>query len=123
MVTHEIGFWTAVLRGMRCRCPRCGSGTLFRAYLKPVDVCARCHEKLGHIRADDGPAWLTILIVGHILAPLLLIIQPRISLPDWLAISLWCAVSLSLLLTLLPRSKGAFIAAIWQTKGPGSEKE
>ena len=57
--------FSAVLRGLRGRCPHCGQGHLFRAYLKPVDACSVCHEPLKHIRADDGPAWLTILIVGH----------------------------------------------------------
>lgn len=118
---QDISFWTAVGRGIRGGCPNCGAGALFKAYLKPVDDCASCKEPLGHIRADDGPAWLTILLVGHILAPFLLVIQPRVTLPDWVAVPIWVAIGVGLLLVLLPRTKGAFIGAIWKTKGPGSE--
>lgn len=113
---------TAILRGLAERCPNCGRGALFRAYLKPVDECSVCHEALGHIRADDGPAWLTILIVGHLVVPLVLIVEPHINWPEWLAFAIWSVFALSLVLLLLPRSKGVFIAAIWRTKGPGSER-
>lgn len=113
---------TALLRGLKQRCPNCGEGALFRAYLKPVDECSACREPLGHIRADDGPAWLTILIAGHLIVPLVLLVQPHVDWPDWLAVLIWSVISLSLVLLLLPRSKGVFIAAIWKTKGPGSER-
>src|SRR5688572_1409768 len=63
---------SSVFRGACARCPNCGRGRLFRAYLKPVESCAECHESLKHIRADDGPAWLTILVVGHIVGALAL---------------------------------------------------
>lgn len=114
-------FLKATLRGFTGRCPNCGSGKLFRAFLKPVDHCSSCHEPLGHIRADDGPAWLTILIVGHLVVPILFMVEQRTTWPEWVAMTFWPAVVMLLTLVLLPRSKGAFIAAIWQTKGPGSE--
>ena len=62
----------AVGRGFRQRCPRCGAGPLMHGYLKVRDNCAVCGEALHHHRADDGPAYLTILIVGHLMAPLIL---------------------------------------------------
>ncbi len=62
----------ALLRGWRRRCPNCGAGPMLRGYLKVRDSCPVCGEELHHHRADDGPAYLTILIVGHLLAPLLL---------------------------------------------------
>jgi len=54
--------WEAIKRGLKGKCPNCGKGQLFRAYLKPVDACSHCNAKLAELRADDGPAWLTILI-------------------------------------------------------------
>ena len=60
----------ALLRGWRRCCPRCGKGALLYKYLKVHDRCDSCGQELHHQRADDGPAYLTILIVGHILAPL-----------------------------------------------------
>ena len=62
----------AMLRGWRRRCPNCGAGPLLRGYLSVRESCPVCSEELHHHRADDGPAYLTILIVGHLMAPLLL---------------------------------------------------
>ena len=62
----------AMLRGWRRRCPCCGSGPMLRGYLKVRESCPVCGEALHHQRADDGPAYLTILIVGHLMAPLIL---------------------------------------------------
>ena len=59
----------ALLRGWRRRCPCCGQGPMMKSYLKVRSDCPVCHEPLHHHRADDGPAYLTILIVGHIMAP------------------------------------------------------
>jgi uncharacterized protein (DUF983 family) len=108
-------------RGARSRCPNCGRSPLFRAYLKPVDACAHCNEVFKHIRADDGPAWLTILIVGHIVVGLALTMEVYAPMPVWASIALFCSLSLGLILWLLPRAKGIFIGAIWAMKAPGSE--
>ena len=60
-------------RGFRKTCPQCGVGALLEGYLKPQSSCAACNEDFSHISADDGPAWLTLLIVGHAVVPLMLI--------------------------------------------------
>jgi uncharacterized protein (DUF983 family) len=111
----------ALLNGLRLKCPNCGKGALFRAYLRPVEACAHCGEALGHIRADDGPAWLTILVTGHIIGPGLVLTQMRGMLNIWQGALLWLSLSIFLMATLLPRAKGVFIALLWQTKGPGSQ--
>ncbi|HKI15215.1 MAG TPA: DUF983 domain-containing protein, partial [Roseiarcus sp.] len=55
----------AVTRGLIGRCPACGRGPLFRSYLKAVNTCKVCGEDLSHHRADDAPAYVTLLIVAH----------------------------------------------------------
>jgi uncharacterized protein (DUF983 family) len=114
--------WAAMGRGARSRCPNCGRSPLFRAYLKPVDACAHCSEVFRHIRADDGPAWLTILIVGHIVVGLALTLEIYAPIPVWASVALFCGLSLAMILWLLPRAKGVFIGAIWAMKAPGSER-
>jgi len=64
----------ALIRGWKRKCPNCGSGPLMDGYLSIREECAVCSQELHHHRADDGPAYITILISGHILAPLMLII-------------------------------------------------
>jgi uncharacterized protein (DUF983 family) len=113
---------TAVLRGACARCPNCGRGRLFRAYLKPVESCAECHEPLAHVRADDGPAWLTILIVGHIVVGLALYQEMISPLPVLLSVALFVSLSVALILWLLPRAKGVFVGAIWAMDATGADR-
>lgn len=117
----DISVTQAFKRGLRERCPACGKGKLFRAYLKQVDCCAQCGESFAHIRADDGPAWLTILVVGHVVVALLMGVETTWVLPLWFSMSFFCGLSVALALVVLPRAKGAFIGAIWAMKAPGSE--
>lgn len=121
-LAEKPDFWLVMTRALIGRCPHCGQGALFASYLKPVAHCAVCGESYGHIRADDGPAWLTILIVGHILAPILLTVIPNTDWPDWLSMIVWPCLTLLLSLMILPRAKGLFIAAIWRSGCIGSEK-
>ena len=58
--------WTAMSRGFFCRCPNCGKGKLFASFLKVVKQCENCGEVMHHHRADDLPAYLVVVIVGHV---------------------------------------------------------
>jgi uncharacterized protein (DUF983 family) len=105
--------WAAMLRGWRGRCPNCGQGQLFRAFLKVADACPACHEDLHYHRADDAPAYFVILIVGHLVVPLALAIETEYALPYWLHAALWLPLTLGLALFLLPRVKGAIVGFQW----------
>lgn len=119
---ETLEFWPVVLRGLARRCPCCGKGKLFCGYLKQVDACSVCGERYADIRADDGPAWLTILLVGHIMAPILLTVLPRSEWPDEVHMTLWPLLTLILSIAILPRAKGFFIGMIWRTGATGNEK-
>jgi uncharacterized protein (DUF983 family) len=71
-VKSERSLMTAMLHGLRGRCPHCGEGRLFARYLKIANHCPACGEALHHHRADDAPPYFTILIAGHVIVPLLL---------------------------------------------------
>ncbi|WP_395542254.1 DUF983 domain-containing protein [Neotabrizicola sp. sgz301269] len=117
--TDERPLWPAVARGWRQRCPNCGAGPMMRAYLKVRDTCPVCSQDLHHHRADDGPAYLTILIVGHLMAPVMLFLFTHWE-PDPLVtasiLSVGCA---ALSLYLLPRLKGALVAVQWSKRMHG----
>ncbi|PRY79653.1 uncharacterized protein (DUF983 family) [Yoonia maritima] len=109
----------AILRGLRRRCPKCGEGHMFDGYLKVVDNCPVCEEDLSQHRADDGPAYLTILLVAHILGFAIHLMwnlwQPE---PIVMATTLTIgAVALSLFL--LPRLKGMIVAIQWSRRMHG----
>ena len=103
----------AILRGLRQRCPKCGSGRMMQGFLKVRDECPTCGEALHHHRADDGPAYLTILIVGHIMAPLLLWFFVEYRPQPMTGIAIFVTGSVVLSLTLLPRLKGMIVAIQW----------
>ena len=108
---HPLG--PALMRGWRRSCPNCGKGSVLYNYLKVHDNCRICGQDLHHHRADDGPAYITILIVGHILAPLLHVVFVTFRPEPWimaLGFGTGCVV---LSLYLLPRMKGVIIAFQW----------
>jgi uncharacterized protein (DUF983 family) len=113
---------TAILRGALGRCPRCGYGRLLHSYLKIVDCCSVCGEPYGHYRTDDAAPWLTILIVGHISVPLILVCESNFQPPLALAFAMYLPLIVGLTLLLLPRCKGVLAAVLWATKAEGSEK-
>lgn len=117
------GLWTALKRSLSGRCPHCGEGRLFASYLNQVEHCSVCEEPFGHIRSDDAAPWLTILIVGHIVVPLLLAVEREVQWPEWFSMTFWPAITLLLALLVLPRAKALFVAIIWATEASGSEKD
>jgi uncharacterized protein (DUF983 family) len=109
----------ALANGLRRRCPACGSGSLFEGYLSVRRACPDCDEALHHHRADDAPAWATMLVVGHLMVPVILAARGWIALPTWAHMALWPAVALGLCLGLLPRIKGAIVGWQWAQRMHG----
>lgn len=115
--------WPALARGWRMRCPNCGGGPLFDGYLNVRRTCASCGEELHHHRADDLPAWGTILIVGHVLVALLLTVETTLAPPLWVHWAAWPALTIGLTVWMLPRIKGAVVAMQWAWRMHGFEHD
>ena len=109
----------AMLRGFRRRCPNCGKGHLFDGYLKVVDSCPECEQTLSHHRADDGPAYLTILVVGHLLAVLLHVVWTQFRPEPWVMAVGFSVFCVALSLYLLPRLKGVVVNIQWAKRMHG----
>ena len=103
----------AVKRGLLCRCPKCGEGKLFRAYLKPVDACSVCGEEMFHHRADDFPPYLAIFIVGHIVVGGFMATDTWLILESWQHLMIWIPITIILSLAILQPLKGAVIGLQW----------
>ncbi|MGP0095022.1 MAG: DUF983 domain-containing protein [Xanthobacteraceae bacterium] len=112
-------FRIAMLRGFLNRCPKCGRGRLFGAFLKVEDHCSACGEALYHQRADDAPAYFVILIVGHIVVPLMLTVEFALHPPYWVHLVLWLPLTLALALGLIQPIKGAIIGLQWANRMHG----
>jgi len=114
---------TAMFRGFKGQCPKCNQAPLFRAYLKPVTHCSHCAMEWSEVRADDGPAWATMLVVGHLLAPFFHFLIFNKSLPSWAPSLILCSLAIIFSLYLLPKMKGLFIGLVWVTGAPTSTSD
>ena len=112
---------TDLWNGLRGRCPNCGRGRMFRAFLKVADRCDLCGEELHHHRADDFPAYLVIVIVGHLVIPLILHVEMAYQPAYWIHAVLWLPLTLTLALLLIQPVKGAVIALQWRLGMHGFE--
>jgi uncharacterized protein (DUF983 family) len=93
--TFTVSWVTALLRGFCRVCPQCGEGALFQGYLTPQNHCSACQLNFTNLSADDGPAYITMGLVCLLIVPLTLIS----------------------ILGLLPLIKGAFMGALWKSRG------
>jgi uncharacterized protein (DUF983 family) len=100
---------TAIGRGLRGRCPACGKGKIFRAFLKVVPECESCGAPLGLARADDAPPYFTILLVGHIVIPLLFVMERAEQPPLWVMWAIFPALTLALAVGLIQPIKGGTV--------------
>ncbi|MGD9847098.1 MAG: DUF983 domain-containing protein [Hyphomicrobiaceae bacterium] len=109
----------ALLRGAMGRCPACGAGRMFSSYLKVVASCPHCGEDLHHQRADDAPAYFTMVIVGHVVVAGVLMMERAFVPPTWVQLSVWLPMTLVLSLALLPVVKGMLVALQWALRMHG----
>ncbi|MDV7200143.1 DUF983 domain-containing protein [Roseovarius sp. 10] len=104
---------SAILNGLRLKCPKCGNGKLLYSYLKVKDTCDSCRQPLHCQRADDGPAYLTILVVGHIMGFALHIAWVNWRPEPWVLAVTMSTIAIVGSLILLPRMKGLIVAYQW----------
>jgi uncharacterized protein (DUF983 family) len=121
--TDKRDLWTALKRGLRGRCPRCGEGKLFRAFLKVDDHCNTCGLDFTPQRADDLPAYLVIIIVGHIVVPTALLIETNYAPPVALQLAIYLPLTLIASLALLQPVKGAVVGLQWALRMHGFDEQ
>jgi uncharacterized protein (DUF983 family) len=114
-MAQAVSLPRALQRGFMMRCPQCGRGHLFARFLKVRDRCEVCGEDFTPQRADDFPAYIVIVIIGHIVVAGLLEMDAAFSPPAWLEFLIWLPATLFGALALLQPVKGAIVALQWQT--------
>jgi len=103
----------SIKRGLACRCPNCGDGRLFRAFLKPVDHCAVCGEDYTPQRADDLPAYLVIVVVGHVLMTGYLLTDMLWRVSPWVHMAIWIPLAVLTAIATVQPIKGGVIGLQW----------
>ena len=114
--------WEALARGARNLCPSCGSSKLFPRFLKPMALCPVCGQDWSHQRADDFPAYVSILLTGHIMAPIIILLARDADLSSTMLAAIILPLAVTLMLVLLQPAKGAIIALQWWLGMHGFER-
>ncbi len=96
--------------GLVCRCPRCGTGRLFKGYLDVVERCGVCDLDFSRQNAGDGPAVFIILILGFVVVGLALVVEVNFAPPLWLHLVMWFPLILGGSMGLLRPFKATLIA-------------
>src|SRR5579872_7377646 len=101
----------SALRGIACRCPRCGKGKLYSGFLTLAPRCQACGLDFAFIDAGDGPAIFVIMLAGAIVVAAALIVEVKYQPPFWVHAALW--LPLIVVTTILPlRSMKALLIAL-----------
>ncbi|EJL34093.1 DUF983 domain-containing protein [Novosphingobium sp. AP12] len=116
-------FAQAAWRGIRGRCPRCEQGSLFRKWLKPRERCPVCMLDLTPQRADDFPAYIAMIVTGHLMAPLIIMLSLDFELGPVAMMAILVPLALVMMLGMLQPAKGAVIAVQWWNGMHGFVKE
>ena len=109
----------SIRRGLLGRCPACGEGRLFRAFVKPVDACSICGEEMHHQRADDLPPYLVITIVGHVVLAGFMMTDLILPITLWMHLAIWVPVTLIGGFGLMQPVKGGVIGLQWALRMHG----
>ena len=100
----------SALRGLACKCPRCGQGKLYSGFLTLRPNCEACGLDYGFIDSGDGPAVFIIMIAGAIVVGSALIVEVKYQPPFWVHAALWLPLTLAVTLWPLRAAKSLLIA-------------
>ena len=112
---------SVLLSGLLKKCPRCAKGKIYSKYLKVNNYCLNCNEELASYRTDDFGPWLSIIVAGHIIVPLVLSLEKNYALALWIQASIWIPFTILIVLILLPMSKSICLAILWRLKMSDAE--
>ncbi|KEQ52390.1 DUF983 domain-containing protein [Sphingobium chlorophenolicum] len=104
---------------LRGHCPACGEGRMFARFLKPSPACETCGQAWDQSRADDFPAYIVILLLGHILVPLMIEVNAALDIPLGMQALLWPGLAILLAVAMIQPAKAAVIAFQWSRRMDG----
>lgn len=110
-IAAPVTLGQTIIRGLTCKCPRCGEGKLYAGFINLRPSCERCGLDYAFIDSGDGPAIFIIMIAGAIVVGCALVVEIKYQPPFWLHAALW--LPLILATTLLPlRSMKSLLIAL-----------
>ncbi|GAB5487329.1 MAG: hypothetical protein Pars2KO_08990 [Parasphingorhabdus sp.] len=109
--------------GLKLRCGHCGTGSLFKSYLKLKEQCDVCQQDLTIADTADGPAFFVGFGVTIILVPVILVLVLSFSsfAGKLVAFAIGLTFCLAICILLLPLAKAILLnLQIFYNSGEGS---
>jgi uncharacterized protein (DUF983 family) len=116
MSEHDRALGTAVMRGVTCRCPRCGKGRVFQGFLTVAPRCEQCGLDYSFVDSADGPAFFVMFIAGFIVTGAALAVEFAYAPPYWVHALLWTPLILITTIAPLRPVKGLLISLQYHHK-------
>ena len=116
MTADDRALSAAILRGIRCRCPRCGKGKLFDGFLTVAPRCESCGLDFAFVDSADGPAFFVMFIAGFVVVGSALAVELAYAPPYWVHALLWTPLILIVTIAPLRPMKGLLIALQYHHK-------
>jgi len=109
--------------GLRCRCPNCGEGPVFKSYLGFAPACTACGVSFEKADAGDGPAFFVMFLVGILVTPPVLLVQVVFDPPVWVHLLIWTPVIIGASVWLLRPFKSLLFALQWKNHAEEAQWE
>ena len=113
----------SMMRGFACKCPSCGEASVFSGTLTIKTICEVCKVDLSHHQADDLPAYLNILIVGHVVIGFMLFMTRYNLMGMWATTFTTAGLCIFVSVLLMRPLKGMILGSQWALRMHGFDEE
>jgi len=110
MANDDHPLRTAIARGVRGCCPRCGNGKLFSGFLTIAPRCEACGLDYSFADSADAPAFFVMFFAGFVVAGAALVVEALYQPPLWVHALLWAPLIAITTIGPLRPMKGVMIA-------------
>jgi uncharacterized protein (DUF983 family) len=112
--------------GLRCRCPNCGEGRLYRGFLAFKERCDACEADFTGADTGDGASFFVMFAALIVIVPSAMFFEFAFRPAAWLHALIWPPVTIAFCLFLLRPIKATLFALQWanhagQAKFDGEE--
>jgi uncharacterized protein (DUF983 family) len=107
---------SALSAGLRCRCPNCGEGRLYRGFLTFKERCDACEADLTIADTGDGASFFVMFAALILIVPSAMFFEFAFRPPAWVHVLIWPPLTLGFCLTLLRPIKALLFALQWKHK-------
>lgn len=107
---------SALSAGLKCRCPNCGEGYLYRGFLAFKDRCDACGADLTIADTGDGGSFFVMFAALILIVPSAMFFEFALHPPVWLHIIIWPPLTFAFCLFLLRPTKALLFALQWKHK-------